>query len=156
MKRYLPRFVCSCLYRRWRARILIWFPLLSCIDRRWRGTVDKDLRHAERRVERGYPLILVPDVEKCPVITVENDRPFTPEIADVMLKNAFERNGMTWFRYDMNSQPFDVSWGTLGMGMTTDYESAKEFGMNTGEWLGENGRITTQSRTITAIRGNWI
>ena len=33
--------------------------------------------------------ILVPDVEKCPVITVENDRPFTPEIADVMLKNAF-------------------------------------------------------------------
>lgn len=44
---------------------------------------------------------------------------------------------MTWFRYDMNSQPFDVSWGTLGMGMTTDYESAKEFGMNTGEWLGE-------------------
>ena len=23
------------------------------------------------------------------------------------------------------------------MGMTTDYESAKEFGMNTGEWLGE-------------------
>lgn len=101
---------------------------------RGRWTKTYDTPNGELNVD--IP-ILVPDVEKCPVITVENDRPFTPEIADVMLKNAFERNGMTWFRYDMNSQPFDVSWGTLGMGMTTDYESAKEFGMNTGEWLGE-------------------
>ena len=100
---------------------------------RGRWTKTYDTPNGELNVD--IP-ILVPDVEKCPVITVENDRPFTPEIADVMLKNAFERNGMTWFRYDMNSQPFDVSWGTLGMGMTTDYESAKEFGMNTGEWLG--------------------
>ena len=101
---------------------------------RGRWTKTYDTPNGELNVD--IP-ILVPDVEKCPVITVENDRPFTPEIADVMLKNAFERNGMTWFRYDMNSQPFDVSWGTLGMGMTTDYESAKEFGMNTGEWLGK-------------------
>ena len=101
---------------------------------RGRWTKTYDTPNGELNVD--IP-ILVPDVEKCPVITVENDRPFTSEIADVMLKNAFERNGMTWFRYDMNSQPFDVSWGTLGMGMTTDYESAKEFGMNTGEWLGE-------------------
>ena len=78
--------------------------------------------------------ILVPDVEKCPVITVENDRPFTQETADEMLKTAFKRDGITMFCYEMDGQTVDVDWATLGMGTTEDYESAKEFGMNAGEW----------------------
>lgn len=78
--------------------------------------------------------ILVPDVEKCPVITVENDRPFTQETADEMLKTAFKRDGITMFCYEMDGLTVDVDWATLGMGTTEDYESAKEFGMNAGEW----------------------
>lgn len=77
--------------------------------------------------------ILVPDVEKCPVITVENDRPFTQETADEMLKTAFKRDGITMFCYEMDGLTVDVDWATLGMGTTEDYESAKEFGMNAGE-----------------------
>ena len=52
--------------------------------------------------------ILVPDVEKCPVITVENDRPFTSEIADVMLKNAFERK-----LFSRSRRTFDKRWNQV-------------------------------------------
>lgn len=99
---------------------------------RWQKTYDTP--NGELNVD--IPII-VPDVEAFPVITVENDRPFTQEMADEMLKTAFERNGLTYFHYDIDGQPSEVTWGTLGMGMTADYESAKDFAVSTGEWREE-------------------
>lgn len=96
---------------------------------RWQKTYDTP----SGKLNVDIPII-VPDVEAFPVITVENDRPFTQEMADEMLKTAFEQDGLTYFHYDMDGQPSEVIWGTLGMGMTEDYESAKDFGVSTGEW----------------------
>ncbi len=96
---------------------------------RWQKTYDTP----SGKLNVDIPII-VPDVEAFPVITVENDRPFTQEMADEMLKTAFEQDGLTYFHYDMDGQLSEVIWGTLGMGMTEDYESAKDFGVSTGEW----------------------
>ena len=96
---------------------------------RWQKTYDTP----SGKLNVDIPII-VPDVEAFPVITVENDRPFTQEMADEMLKTAFEQDGLTYFHYDMDGQPSELIWGTLGMGMTEDYESAKDFGVSTGEW----------------------
>ena len=96
---------------------------------RWQKTYDTP----SGKLNVDIPII-VPDVEAFPVITVENDRPFTQEMADEMLKTAFEQDGLTYFHYDMDGQPSEVIWGTLGMGMTEDYESAKDFDVSTGEW----------------------
>ena len=97
--------------------------------------------------------ILVPDVEKCPVITVENDKPFTREIADEMLKTAFKQDGVTRFHYEMDGLTFDVDWATLGMGTTEDYENAKEFGMRTGEW--SDGKWPNYGSTPIDCRYPW-
>lgn len=96
---------------------------------RWQKTYDTP--SGELNVD--IPII-VPDVEAFPVITVENDSPFTQKMADEMLKTAFKRDGLTYFSYDMDGQTFDVLWATLGMGTTEDYDSAKQLDMSTGEW----------------------
>ncbi len=69
--------------------------------------MDKDLRHAERRVERGYP----DSRTRCGEMPCHHGGKRSAVYAGNRRRdaeNAFERNGMTWFRYDMNSQPFDV------------------------------------------------
>ena len=79
--------------------------------------------------------ILMPDVEECPVITVENDKPFNREMVKEMQNRATRDDVFTVFPYEMNGRNFEIVWGTNGWnGSTADYDEVTDFSIGTGIW----------------------
>ena len=95
---------------------------------------DNALTVLEARQEVDIP-ILMPDVEECPVITVENDKPFNREMVNEMQNRATRDDVFTVFPYEMNERNFEIVWGTNGWnGSTADYDEVTDFSIGTGIW----------------------
>lgn len=97
---------------------------------RWRKTYETPTGILEVDIP-----ILVPDVEECPVITVENDKPFNREMAKGMQDRSKNEDGFTVFPCEMNGRNFEIVWGTNGWnGSTADYDEVTDFSIGTGIW----------------------
>ena len=97
---------------------------------RWRRTYETPTGTLEVDIP-----ILMPDVEECPVITVENDKPFNREMVNEMQNRATRDDVFTVFPYEMNGRNFEIVWGTNGWnGLTADYDEVTDFSIGTGIW----------------------
>ena len=75
---------------------------------RWRRTYETPTGTLEVDIP-----ILMPDVEECPVITVENDKPFNREMVKEMQNRATRDDVFTVFPYEMNGRNFEIVWGQM-------------------------------------------
>lgn len=67
--------------------------------RRWKEKYDTP--NGEVSVD---VLIIVPDVERCPVVTVENQKPWNETIIREIQKKTGKREGETFCSYDIDGQ----------------------------------------------------
>lgn len=73
--------------------------------------------------------IIVPDVERCPVVTVENRKPWNETMIREIQKKTGKRDGETFCSYDIDGQTVEIQLLTNGNGSTTKYEAVKDVTM---------------------------
>lgn len=72
--------------------------------------------------------IIVPDVERCPVVTVENRKPWDETMIREIQKKTGKRDGEIC-SYDIDGQTVEIQLLTNGNGSTTKYEAVKDVTM---------------------------
>ena len=73
--------------------------------------------------------IIVPDVERCPVVTVENRKPWDETMIREIQKKTGKRDGEIFCSYDIDGQTVESQLLTNGNGSTTKYEAVKDVTM---------------------------
>lgn len=73
--------------------------------------------------------IIVPDVERCPVVTVENRKPWDETMIREIQKKTGKRDGEIFCSYDIDGQTVEIQLLTNGNGSTTKYEAVKDVTM---------------------------
>ena len=73
--------------------------------------------------------IIVPDVERCPVVTVENRKPWDETMIREIQKKTGKRDGEIFCSYDIDGQTVEIQLLTNGNGSTTKYEVVKDVTM---------------------------
>ena len=73
--------------------------------------------------------IIVPDVERCPVVTVENRKPWNETMIREIQKKTGKRDGEIFCSYDIDGQTVEIQLLANGNGSTTKYEAVKDVTM---------------------------
>ena len=95
---------------------------------RWKEKYDT----ANGEVSIDVPII-VPDVERCPVVTVENQKPWNETMIREIQKKTGKRDGETFCSYDIDGQTVEIQVLTNGNGNTTKYEAVKDVTVQAGQ-----------------------
>lgn len=77
--------------------------------------------------------IIVPEVERCPVVTVENQKPWNETMIREIQKKTEKRDGETFCSYDIDGQTVEIQLLTNGNGSTTKYEAVKDVTVQAGQ-----------------------
>ncbi len=78
--------------------------------------------------------IIVPDVERCPVVTVENRKPWDETMIREIQKKTGKRDGEIFCSYDIDGQTVEIQLLTNGNGSTTKYEAVKDVTIQAGQY----------------------
>lgn len=77
--------------------------------------------------------IIVPEVERCPVVTVENQKPWNETMIREIQKKTGKRDSETFCSYDIDGQTVEIQLLTNGNGNTTKYEAVKDVTVQAGQ-----------------------
>ena len=106
---------------------------------RWTQTYDTP----NGEVSVDVPIV-VPDVERCPVVTVENRKPWDETMIREIQKKTGKRDGETFCSYDIDGQTVEIQLLTNGNGSTTKYEAVKDVTIQAGQYAADGRRMTVE------------
>ena len=106
---------------------------------RWKEKYDT----ANGEVSIDVPII-VPDVERCPVVTVENQKPWNETMIREIQKKTEKRDGETFCSYDIDGQTVEIQLLTNGNGSTTKYEAVKDVTIQAGQYATDGQQMAVE------------
>lgn len=114
-----------------------------------RGQVEQMGRWKEKydtpngEVSVDVPIIL-PEVERCPVVTVENQKPWNETMIREIQKKTGKRDGETFCSYDIDGQTVEIQLLTNGNGSTTKYEAVKDVTIQAGQYAADSQQMVVE------------
>ena len=106
---------------------------------RWTQTYDTP----NGEVSVDVPIV-VPDVEHCPVVTVENQKPWNETMIREIQKKTEKRDGETFCSYDIDGQTVEIQLLTNGNGSTTKYEAVKDVTIQAGQYATDGRQMAVE------------
>lgn len=106
---------------------------------RWKEKYDT----ANGEVSIDVPII-VPEVERCPVVTVENQKPWNETMIREIQKKTGKRDGETFCSYDIDGQTVEIQFLTNGNGSTTKYEAVKDVTIQAGQYAADDRQMAVE------------
>lgn len=88
--------------------------------------------------------IIVPDVERCPVVTVENRKPWDETMIREIQKKTGKRDGEIFCSYDIDGQTVEIQLLTNGNGSTTKYEAVKDVTIQAGQYATDGRQMAVE------------
>ena len=88
--------------------------------------------------------IIVPEVERCPVVTVENQKPWNETMIREIQKKTEKRVGETFCSYDIDGQTVEIQLLTNGNGSTTKYEAVKDVTIQAGQYAVDDRQMAVE------------
>ena len=88
--------------------------------------------------------IIVPEVERCPVVTVENQKPWNETMIREIQKKTEKRDGETFCSYDIDGQTVEIQLLTNGNGSTTKYEAVKDVTIQAGKYAADDRQMAVE------------
>lgn len=88
--------------------------------------------------------IIVPEVERCPVVTVENQKPWNETMIREIQKKTEKRDGETFCSYDIDGQTVEIQLLTNGNGSTTKYEAVKDVTIQAGQYAADDRQMAVE------------
>ena len=88
--------------------------------------------------------IIVPEVERCPVVTVENQKPWNETMIREIQKKTEKRDGETFCSYDIDGQTVEIQLLTNGNGSTTKYEAVKDVTIQAGQYAAGDRQMAVE------------
>lgn len=99
--------------------------------------------------------IIVPDVERCPVVTVENQKPWNETIIREIQKKTGKREGETFCSYDIDGQTVEIQLLTNGNGSTTKYEAVKDVTIRAGQYAADGRQMAVEWKYPWEVDMRW-
>ena len=78
--------------------------------------------------------IIVPEVERCPVVTVENQKPWNETTIREVQGKTEKRDGELFYSYDLDGQTVEIQLLTNGNGSAATYEAVKDVTIQAGQY----------------------
>lgn len=88
--------------------------------------------------------IIVPEVERCPVVTVENQKPWNETMIREIQKKTEKRDGETFYSYDIDGQTIEIQLLTNRNGSTTKYEAVKDVTIQAGQYAADDRQMAVE------------
>ena len=88
--------------------------------------------------------IIVPEVERCPVVTVENQKPWNETMIREIQKKTEKRDGETFCSYDIDGQTVEIQLLTNGNGSTTKYAAVKDVTIQAGHYAADDRQMAVE------------
>lgn len=88
--------------------------------------------------------IIVPEVERCPVVTLENQKPWNETMIREIQKKTEKRDGETLCSYDIDGQTVEIQLLTNGNGSTTKYEAVKDVTIQAGQYAADGQQMAVE------------
>ena len=88
--------------------------------------------------------IIVPEVERCPVVTVENQKPWNETMIREIQKKTEKRDGETFCSYDIDGQTIEIQLLTNRNGSTTKYEAVKDVTIQAGQYAADDRQMAVE------------
>ena len=106
---------------------------------RWKEKYDT----ANGEVSIDVPII-VPEVERCPVVTVENQKLWNETMVREIQKKTEKRDGETFCSYDIDGQTVEIQLLTNGNGSTTKYEAVKDVTIQAEQYAADGQQMAVE------------
>lgn len=88
--------------------------------------------------------IIVPEVERCPVVTVENQKPWMRQWSEKFRRKRKKETGETFCSYDIDGQTVEIQLLTNGNGSTTKYEAVKDVTIQAGQYAADDRQMAVE------------
>ena len=88
--------------------------------------------------------IIVPEVEHCPVVTVENQKPWNETTIREVQGKTEKRDGESFYSYDLDGQTVEIQLLTNGNGSAATYEAVKDVTIQAGHYAADGQQMAVE------------